>query len=279
MKKSAGYLQNKGSDSPRLDAEILLCHVLGLQRLDLYLQFDRPLSEEEKSEYRQLLSCRGDREPVAYITGEKEFMSLSFHVTPEVLIPRPDTEVLVEESVRLIEEWKKAKKVLPSVFEIGSGSGAISISLLHHFPDLEITASDISDAALSITRKNAERHHVLDRLQLMQGDLFAGAEGPFDMILSNPPYIAESERESLSPEITKYEPGEALFAGKEGLDIIFRILDEGEKKVSPGGWILVEIAPGQIKKLKSKIEADQKFSSSTEIHDYAGRVRVLRIKK
>jgi release factor glutamine methyltransferase len=273
LDKSAEYLKKKDSNSPRLDAEILLAHVMKKKRLQLYLEFDRPLSDNEKNLYRECLKKRAEHEPVAYITGEKEFMSLSFKVTPDVLIPRPDTEMIVEESIRKIKEWKKQNpEKKPSILEIGTGSGAISISILHHFADLEITATDISESAIHIAEENAMRHNFANRIRFVHGDLFAGAKGPFDFIISNPPYIASGDINTLSPDIIRHEPHQALFSGKEGLDTIKRILSEGEKKLSPGGWILVEIGEGQYEKIKKIIDDRKKIQI---VEDFAGIIRVL----
>ena len=280
LDKSTEFLRKKGSSSPRLDAEVLLSHIVGLSRLQLYLQFDRPLTEKEKEQYRGFLKRRAEHEPVAYITGEKEFHSLSFHVTPAVLIPRPDTEILVEEAIKKIrEQTRELGDKPPRVFEVGTGSGAVAISVLKQFPDLIITGSDISAPALAVANKNAERHGVSNRLSLVRGDLFAGEAGPFDLIVSNPPYIAETEKNSLPPDIIKYEPPSALLGGRAGLDVILRVIFEGENFLSPGGWILVEIGKGQYINLKSKIEEQMKFQSVQAVEDYTGTVRVLCVKK
>lgn len=276
LDKSADYLKKKGSLSPRLDAEILLSFILKLTRLQLYLQFDKPLSEDEIARYRELLKRRGEHEPVAYITGEKEFMSLPFYVNRGVLIPRPDTEVLVEQAIKRILEWISTREnAMPRIFEVGTGSGAIGICLLRRFPDLRITAGDISGEALETARKNAERHGVEGRLDLAQGDLFCGLEGPFDFIISNPPYIAEKDKNALSPDILLHEPAQALFAGPEGLDVLIRIIREGKKIISPLGWILVEIGKDQYIKLLQIIREPEKFQSVQVVEDYAGLVRVL----
>jgi release factor glutamine methyltransferase len=276
LDKSADYLRKKGSSSARLDAEVLLSFILKLARLQLYLQFDRPLSEEEITRYRELLKRRGEHEPVAYITGEKEFMSLPFFVNRSVLIPRPDTEVLVEQSIKRIREWIDAHSgAMPCVFELGTGSGAISICLLLRFPELRILAGDISREALETARRNAERHGVESRLTLMEGDLFCGLEGPFDFIISNPPYIAEKDKNALSPDIILHEPHKALFAGPEGLDVLIRIIREGKKIISHPGWILVEIGKDQYIKLLQIVGEPEKFQSVQVVEDYAGLVRVL----
>ena len=276
LEKSADYLCKKNCLSPRLDAEVLLSHVTGLPRLQLYLQFDRPLSEGEKEHYRTLLKRRGEHEPVAYITGIKEFFSLVFQVTPAVLIPRPETEILAEQAIKRIDEWKRGHEGRsPRVFELGVGSGAVSICLLRRFPDLELTGSDISGEALKVAGRNAEIHHVSERLHLCEGDLFAGQGGSYDFIISNPPYIGEKERNTLPPDILRYEPPAALFAGPEGFDMIERIILEGEKKISSDGWILVEIGKGQSLKLLHKVEEGKKFRVVQAVEDYTGSVRVL----
>ena len=277
LNRSAEFLKTRGSSSPRLDAELLLGRVLNLPRLQLYLQFDRPLMEVEKEQYREMLRRRGRHEPVAYILGEKEFMALPFFVNPSVLIPRPDTEILVEQAGRRIRAFIGEKGRPPAVFEIGVGSGAISVALLTMFADLTITAGDISAEALAVAGRNAERHGVSSRLELLSGDLFAGAPGPFDMIISNPPYIGENARAGLSPDILEYEPAAALFAGPDGLDVLLRILEEGSKKLSDAGWILLEIGSDQLPHLKSPIE--KFFSNFEAVKDYAGLVRVLCIRR
>ncbi|MCX6999688.1 MAG: peptide chain release factor N(5)-glutamine methyltransferase [Candidatus Sumerlaeota bacterium] len=280
LEKSAEYLRARGSSSPRLDAELLLGHTLCLSRLQLYLNFDRPLAENEKEHYRALLKRRAEHEPVAYILGEKEFMSLPFHVTPAVLIPRPETEILVEEVMRKIDEWRGLHlETMPTVFEVGIGSGAISISLLHHFLDLKIRAGDMSASALEVAGHNARRHGVMERLTLLHGDLFAGEGGPFDFILSNPPYIAETERNSLAPDIVEHEPPEALFAGPEGLDVISRIIREGVKILAPDGWIFLEIGKNQLYKIKEVIKPIEEIKKVLTVEDHMGIVRVLFLQK
>ncbi|HPB30383.1 MAG TPA: peptide chain release factor N(5)-glutamine methyltransferase, partial [Candidatus Sumerlaeota bacterium] len=233
--------------------------------------------ETEKEQYREMLRRRGRHEPVAYILGEKEFMALPFFVNPSVLIPRPDTEILVEQAGRRIRAFIEEKGRPPAVFEIGVGSGAISVALLTMFTDLTITAGDISAEALAVAGRNAERHGVSSRLELLSGDLFAGAPGPFDMIISNPPYIGENARAELSPDILEHEPAAALFAGPDGLDVLLRILEEGPKKLRLDGWILLEIGSDQLPHLKSPIE--KFFSNFEAVKDYAGLVRVLCIRR
>ena len=193
---SAGYLSEKGCSSPRLDAELLLAHVLGLDRLALYLNFDKPLTSKEVDEYRRLIGRRGQRIPLAYLTGQKEFYSLPLNVAPEVLIPRPETEFVVEKVLELLEPGRPAQ-----ILELGTGSGAIAIALACQDPDFQITAADISPAALQVARANAERLEVAGQITFLESDLFAKVSGRFRVICSNPPYIKRSELPKLAPEV------------------------------------------------------------------------------
>ena len=280
LDKSARYLKDKGVESSRLDAEVLLSTILGLRRIDLYLKFDRPLNEKEKGRYREFLKRRAQFEPVAYITGEKEFMSLPFYVNPSVLIPRPDTEILAETSMKKIRSRIAAHpEKSPEIFEIGAGSGALAVSILVNIPDIEITASDISTKALETAQRNAERHGVRDRLYLLEGDLFAGSTGPYDFIISNPPYIPEQQKKTLQKDILDHEPHAALFAGEHGLDVIDRVITEGRKFLLPDSWILVEIGDEQYQKIIRKHEIENNFSKVEAVEDYTGTVRVLCLQK
>jgi release factor glutamine methyltransferase len=280
LDKSAEYLKSRGSASPRLDAEILLCRITGLARLQLYLRFDQPLSKNEIEKYRELLKRRAAHEPVAYIIGEKEFMSLPFYVSPAVLIPRPDTETLIEEAIKRIEEWRAAHpNIMPSLFEVGVGSGAIAVSLLHRFPEFLMKASDISAASLEVAQKNAVRHGVQERLSLFCASFFGNESGPFDFILSNPPYLSEKDKQTLAPDILLHEPHEALFAGEDGLDVLIPLIEKALKILSSDGWIFLEIAPSQFHILKNIVELQKDVKKVAAVEDYSGLVRVLSINK
>ena len=190
------YFEEKGVDSPRLDAEVLLSHILKCDRIHLYVNFDRPLVGEELSSFRQMVKARAQRMPVAYILGEKEFMGHSFRVTPDVLIPRPDTEILVEEAIRLLSQKDRAR-----IVDIGTGSGAILLSVLKGTEGSTGVAVDLSPKALAVAKSNGERLGLAERADFRLGDLYAPVDGLFDAILSNPPYIPVRDMEGLAPEV------------------------------------------------------------------------------
>lgn len=267
---STKYFQDKEVESARLDAELLLAHTLKIRRLDLYLQFDRPLKPEELADYKSLVQRRILHEPVAYITGKKEFWSREFFVTPDVLIPRPDTEVLIE----VARENMAGKN---HGFEIGLGSGIISITLLLEFPELKMTAIEVSEKAILVAQKNAEFHGVSDRLQITYGDFFSSFPLPlasYDFIISNPPYVSESEMLTLSPTILKYEPQSALRAGSQGLDFYPAIAEFSKNHLKENGVVAVEIGETQAESVQN-IFSKTGFSNILIKKDYAQKDRVL----
>lgn len=240
--KAAPYLGKHGSQSPRLDAELLLAQALGIERMELYLQFERPLTEPEVDEFRTLCRRRAGGEPVAYIRGRREFMSLDLLVSPAVMIPRPETEVLVEEGLRrlraTVEDGREARAL-----DVGTGSGAIAVALATGCPQLRVVATDVSQAALAVARQNVERLELSDRVELRQGDLASGAGVGFDLVAANLPYIDPSWEDAVAPDVAASEPAEALFAGPDGLDAIRRLLPELPALLAPGGVALLEIDP------------------------------------
>ncbi len=238
LKTTAEYLDGKGVDNGRLDAERLLAQVLELDRVGLYMQFDRPMQDEELTAYRALVKRRASREPLQYIQGETEFWSLPMLVTPAVLIPRSDTEILVEEALKRLPEN-------PRILDVGAGSGAIGIALAHEKSDAEVTALDLSAEALEVVARNADLNGVRDRLKTIQGDLAQLPEGPWDMVVSNPPYIPLADYETLMPEVRDYEPALALKAGEDGLGCYRALADQVQRILAPGGWILLEVGIGQ----------------------------------
>lgn len=242
LQKGAAYLESKGRESSRLSAELLLAHVLGTDRLNVYLRFEAPLEQAEINRLRDLLSRRARGEPVAYLVGEKEFMGLSFEVTSSVLIPRPDTELLVERVSAAIGCEGSAR-----ILDLGSGSGNIIVSLLHLCPQATGVALDRSAAALEVTERNAVRHSARERLSMVQGDLFAGLQETdkesFDWLVSNPPYVCDDEWADLAVEIRQYEPAEALRGGPDGLAIYRPLIREASKWLKPGGGMALEISP------------------------------------
>ena len=243
LRKATAYLESKGRESSRLSAELLLAHVLATDRLNVYLRFDAPLEPAEIEKLRGLIARRGRGEPVAYLLGEKEFMGLSFAVNPSVLIPRPDTEGLVEHVSAAVGPRGKAR-----IVDLGSGSGNIIISILHRCPQATGFAVDSSSAALEVTQRNAARHGVKDRLTVAQGDLFSALDpaekGGFDCLVSNPPYICDDEWPTLAVEIRRYEPGEALRGGRDGLAVYRPLIAEAPEWLKSGGRVALEISPG-----------------------------------
>ena len=262
------YFEEKGVDSPRLDAEVLLSHILKCDRIHLYVNFDRPLVGEELSSFRQMVKARAQRMPVAYIFGEKEFMGHSFRVTPDVLIPRPDTEILVEEAIRLL-----AEKEAPSIVDIGTGSGAILLSVLKGTEGSTGVAVDLSPAALAVAKSNGERLGLADRAEFRLGDLYAPVDGLFDAILSNPPYIPVRDMEGLSPEV-KQEPEMALVGGEDGLDFYRRLIDEAPEYLKEDGIILFEVGIHQAQDV-AELGKRRGFSAQRILPDYAGIDRVV----
>jgi release factor glutamine methyltransferase len=265
------HFQKKGLDNPRLEAEMLLAHLLGIDRMGLYLNYDRPLKEEERMAYREMIQRRTGREPLAYIVGYKEFWSLRFQVNPECLIPRPETEHLVEEAVRIGQGLQSPVRVL----EIGQGSGAVAIALAKELEQAQIVATDISAGACSLAQANAEAHGVGGRIRFVRGDLFPPGEGPFSLICSNPPYIPTAEVLQLAPEVRDYEPLTALDGGEDGLRFLRLIAEGASAHLVSGGWLLLEMGQGQAAQV-AKILQEQGFLSIDLISDYAGIKRVIK---
>ncbi len=265
------FFQKKGVRSPRLDAEVLLAYLLGTDRVGLYLDHDKPLKEEELAAFREMIQRRIAGEPVAYITGEKEFWSLSFKVTPACLIPRPETEVLVEEAIRAAADAPHPLRIL----DIGTGCGAVAIALAKELEESEVWATDRSPYALEVAKENVERHGVGDRVRLVEADLFPKDEGQFSLIVSNPPYIPTEEVLRLDPEVRDYEPLEALDGGPDGLRYLRRIAEGAPLRLRPGGWLLLEVGKGQAEEVQ-RILVREGFSPVETVRDYTGVKRVVK---
>lgn len=273
------YFIDHSIDSPRLTAEMLLAHTLGLKRIDLYLQHDRPLQKNELSDFKQLIKRRRYNEPVAYITGEKGFFESDFKITKEVLIPRPDTETIVEESLKLLDTGKD--NLCPkNVLELGTGSGAIVVSLAKAFPGHRYFAGDISFGALKIAKKNALRI-AKDRVNFFSGTWFSSlkAKPIFDLIVSNPPYIPTKDIQGLEPEIKTFEPMLALDGGNDGLNSYKEILKNAYSYLAPGGTILLEMGFDQKGGIENILTQYPRYHSVDFIRDLAGHNRVVLIKK
>jgi len=261
-----------GCDTARLDAEVLLAHILGRDRSWLYAHPGRPLSSHQLNACQSLVSRRVDREPVAYLVGHKEFFDLDFFVTRDVLIPRPETEHLVEWAL----QWASSAKPGPlSVADVGTGSGAIAVTLAAHVPRAHIFATDTSRPALAVARDNAVRHGVASRVSCVMGDLLAPLAGPFHLIAANPPYLSHADLASTPPEVARWEPRPALDGGPDGLEAIRRLLAMAATRLCAGGLLLVEIGAGQ--GLDVLALAGRYFEQATfEIaRDYAGLDRLL----
>jgi release factor glutamine methyltransferase len=268
------YFKGKGFEQPRADAEVLLAHALGMERVQLYLNYDKPLSPEELARFRGFVRRRAAYEPTQYITGKQEFWSLEFEVSPAVLIPRPETEVLVEKALEIVENKPSL------VLDLGTGSGAIAVALVHERSGIRIIATDKSWSAIQVARINAVRNGVAERISFVVIDLFdaIAARPLFDLIVSNPPYVSDVELLDLAPEIANYEPHSSLRGGgKHGLALVRKILEGFHARLKPQGSFLMEIGLGQAEILEAGLPSDLagKFEF---IEDYSGIKRVLHVR-
>jgi release factor glutamine methyltransferase len=249
LRRSTGYLEQHGSPTPRLDAELLLAHGLGLSRIELYTQYERPLGEDELAACRELVRRRGLREPVAYVIGSWGFRGLDLAVDPRVLVPRPETELLVDRCLALLEGIER-----PRVVDVGTGSGAIALSLKSERPDAEVVACDISQDALDVASANAARLGLDVELHL--SDLLAQVPGDgFRLVVSNPPYVSEREVAGLEPEVAEHEPRLATVAGPDGLEVYRRLLPEAAGRLVDGGSLALECGIGQAPPLVAELAA------------------------
>jgi release factor glutamine methyltransferase len=258
------------SRNPRRDAEVLLAHLLGCDHAALLTHPERLLSPAESDRLEGLLKRRLACEPMQYITGSQEFFGLLFEVTPDVLIPRPETEHLVEAALEHIGPEGKAR-----IVDVGTGSGAIAVALAHARPRAQVTAVDLSPAALEVARRNAQRHGVLERVVFLQSDLLSAIDcADFDLVVSNPPYIAEGE--VLEPQVFNYEPRSAIYAGPTGLEVYERLIPQAHTVLKPEGWLLLEIGFGQQPAVEALLCG---WRSVGVIHDLQGIPRVLQAMK
>jgi len=264
------YFKKNEILSPRLDAELLLGHVIEKSRLQLYLNFEKVVPKEQLAEYRELVKKRSQRVPVNYLINNKEFRSLDFYVDENVLIPRPETEVLVE---TILEDKTEDRKFL----DIGTGSGAIAISVAKERPNWEIFATDISTEVIQIAKRNAQNHDLEERISFLQGNLFEPIDSNmhFDWIVSNPPYIKSDELAKLMPEVRDYEPKIALDGGKDGLKLIRTIIEEAPLFLAKGGRIAIEIGFEQGDAVKNIIQENPAYTECDIIKDYSGKERVV----
>lgn len=262
------YFRQKGIDSPRLDAEVLLGFVLKKERIYLYVHFDEPLNENELAEFKSLIKRRVDHEPVAYIVGKKEFMGLTFTVSPAVLTPRADTEIFVEAVLKRLPEGEAR------IADIGTGSGAIGLSLAHFNKKLSVTLTDICENALEIARENTAVLELTERTELLAGDMLSPLTGKFCAIVSNPPYIPRKDIETLMPEVRDYEPRTALLGGDDGLDFYRILAKESGAYLENGGLLAVEVGMGEARAVEELFKSAG-FTETEIITDYAGIERVV----
>jgi release factor glutamine methyltransferase len=291
---AAERLGREHIENARLEAELLLAHVLGLRRIDLYLQFERPLTTEEVTRYREALRRRVRREPLQYITGRAAFRELDLEVDRRVLIPRPETELLVG----VVLDW--ARRVVDasrpegdsneaggagcggelSALDLGTGSGAIALSLLHEGPFARVVATDVSADALDVARSNAVRLGLGDRVELRAGDLWQAVEDDeFDVIVSNPPYVADAERASLMPEVRDWEPASALYSEGDPLAMTRRIVEGAPARLRTGGLLALEVGAGRMADVRSLVEDVGVYEVVRVVRDHGGHERVVAAEK
>ena len=274
---TSNHFKTNEIESPRLSAEVLMTHCLGCSRIDLYLKHDQPLNKSELEDYKKLLNRRLNNEPIAYIVGKKEFWSMEFFVSPNVLIPRPETECLVEKSIELISDAQDLR-----ILELGVGSGAVIISIASQHLNNEYYATDVSEKAISIAKKNARVHlpnH--DIIHFIKGEWLEPLENQpfFDMILSNPPYIASKDIEKLQPEVSLFEPRLALDGGIHGLDSIEIIINKAYNHLTPKGFLVIEIGFDQRDAVFQIANSTGMYENISCEKDYAGFHRIVAMQK
>ena len=268
---TVSHFQDKQIESARLDAELLLAHALKKNRVFLYTNFDQPLSQEERDVMRGLVKRRSAREPVAYILGEKEFYGRPFVVNADVLIPRPETEHLVDAVLGWLKEQELQR---PRILDVGCGSGAIGLSLAAELPASHVVLTDISQGALDVAAQNARRLEVNDRVEFRLGETWTPVEGErFDVVASNPPYIAPQQSNELAPDIVEHEPKEALFAEGDGLACVTALCARAGSYLNKPGYFACEVGAGQADAALAQM--DDQFSQTSSIRDLAGHARVV----
>lgn len=271
------FLRERGADSPRLDAEVLLAYARGCQRIELYTAFDETANDSLRDKFRALVKERAAGKPVAYLTGRREFFSLQFEVTPDVLIPRPETELVVVRALDIVKESPH----FTAAADVGTGSGVLAVTLAKRSPQLHVTAIDVIAAALAVARRNAARHKVEERIEFFESDLFAAVPPTrqFELIVSNPPYVKTAELATLADDVRKFEPELALDGGGEGTDVIERLLTQAAERLRPGGWLLVEIGPSIVERAEALIDQTTGLDRKPTLKDLTGLPRVVQAKR
>jgi release factor glutamine methyltransferase len=279
LSRGVARLETARVPSAPLAAELLLLHLLGRDRTWLYAHPDEIVGEGDLAEYDMLLKRRAEGVPVQYLTGEQEFWGLDFEVNPDVLIPRPETEHLIEVA---LERMGRRRNDPLLIADVGTGSGCIAVALAREFPASEIVATDISAAALEVAGRNTVRHGVQSRIELAQGYLLnpylsikVHADENFDLIVSNPPYVGRAEQSSLQREVVEHEPHQALFAGERGLDVYPELIAQAAPLLTPGGVLVLELGHGQSERVRAMVTEDGRWSVISVTNDLAGIPRVL----
>jgi release factor glutamine methyltransferase len=274
------YLKQQGATSPRLDAEVLLASARGCERIQLYTSFDEEPDEDVRAVFRDHVRRRAAGEPVAYLVGHREFFSLDFHVTRDVLIPRPETEHLVVELLDLVKALPVTDMPV-RVADVGTGCGAIAISVAKHASGCHVTAVDVSAEAIGVARGNADSLGVADQLEFATGDLLSclPADRMFDIVASNPPYVSRPEWQQLPREVRDFEPSLALVGGDCGTEIIARLVPQAAEQLRDGGWLLMEIGPTVEQATHRLLAEDGHFDTAETVKDLAGLPRVIRAQR
>jgi release factor glutamine methyltransferase len=275
---TTGFFTRKDVDAPRLSAELLLAHVLNVPRIKLYTDYERPLADRELTVYRGLVKRAGEQEPIAYLTGRGFFFNLEFEVGPGVLIPRPDTETLVENVLQTARATPGMES--PRVLDLCTGSGCIACAIAHRIKSANVIAIDLSEPAVMIARRNVQRLGLADRVEVLQGDLYEPLKNavdaqPFNLIVANPPYIPTSQVDSLDRNVRDYEPKLALDGGLDGLFVHRRILEQAAYRLAPGGRIYLEIAHDQGEEARAMVESHAGLENVRLLRDYGGKDRVV----
>jgi release factor glutamine methyltransferase len=265
-----------GVESARLDADLLLADALGVSRAALLARRPEPLPEAAWARFEARLDRRAAREPLAYILGWKEFYGLSFEVSPAVLIPRPESELLVEEALAHLAREPQAHTRTPRVADVGTGSGCLAVAIAVHAPQARLVAVDQSAAALALARRNAARHAVLGQVRFVRGDLLSGVRGPLDVVVANLPYVAAEELAGLMPEVRRYEPRVALDGAADGLALLRPLVTQAAGRLAPGGLLLLEVAAGQAGRVADLLLATGAFAEVATRRDLAGVERLVR---
>ena len=273
IQKSADFLGKKNVESPRLQTELLLAHLLKMPRMKLYLNFDHVLTPVETDTLREFVKRRGQREPLQHIVGSTSFCGYEIAVNRHVLVPRPETELLAEAGWQFLSTLNSQPS---TVLDFGTGSGCIAIALAAKYPDAKVIATDISSDALALAKQNAEKNNVAARIEFLQGNGFTAlsADSKFDLIISNPPYIPTAEIETLQPEVRDFDPRAALDGGADGLDFYRKLAAEVKMFLKPEGKIMLEFGDGQADAIK-KIFEDEKWVVEAVKEDYSQRARIL----